>query len=807
MFKGIDEILDLVDSPEDQIGLGDVLKNLKCILPLLHEIDSKQWPKLYIKELVSCCKEELSKKNHPSNYHFIEKTERGGLSKYKKSNPLYSTLWTKPPSSYNPNSFYHLQAHLINSIINFKSVLREEENLEPSIYQSSLSIRKISTKIEFQNILSDIPVKPYETEIFHGYISTLLNKKYKGLKTPLNDIERMLAYTYGDRNPHSKHTKNEQSYIDSFEKELLEIDSESEINPEPIELIHTSNLSKKEAGEARNEGNSGSENFSGPKITTEAKPLDQKSGETPVIRALAMKKKIRGLSRYNQQLPMRWDRLNEYEILSLYVNLKILLNNNYKNISVEKQDSLLALIIIMHWTASPTERALSTIILKNVNNIPDTCPENSIYLCLEERLWVIAKPNLEQRKMRTKWKGHFEKSINSIQLPLNPLCWDLIKNHVNKTASGLNLRSKLFVTNEKDKLEEMLRDFISSTNKKFHSRLTQIRISSHIYDLLIDQTGDAADAALITGRIPNRGQKTALYYYSPLANYLQAEYIKTCMRVEKAITDKIKFNQSSYKNKEVCNYNKVRIGSKICPIRNVVQLMVFDLQAKVNNYKKNHLDEDHLIQFHNAYTAYSVMMIGFATGYRAVRDPFYSESEIDEETSFLVISDKDSDDYYNSRLVWLPQVCRNQISFYSKYRLFLAEKLILTNLELAKKLLKPDLYSWSQPKKNEDQLPFFFFLKDFYKNKPVRPISLHEMTDWITDIPLNANRHYLRTHLREQGVSADYVDSFMGHWDSGQEPYGEYSTLSPLSFIHDIKAPLEKLLDDAGWKAIKGTYA
>ncbi|MCD5380301.1 IS481 family transposase, partial [Candidatus Gracilibacteria bacterium] len=62
------------------------------------------------------------------------------------------------------------------------------------------------------------------------------------------------------------------------------------------------------------------------------------------------------------------------------------------------------------------------------------------------------------------------------------------------------------------------------------------------------------------------------------------------------------------------------------------------------------------------------------------------------------------------------------------------------------------------------------------------------------------------THLRELGVSGEFIDAFMGHWEFGQEPYGKYSSLSPLSYIETLKKPIEILLEMAGWLEIRGVY-
>ncbi|MDH5766975.1 MAG: hypothetical protein OEZ38_13265, partial [Gammaproteobacteria bacterium] len=72
-----------------------------------------------------------------------------------------------------------------------------------------------------------------------------------------------------------------------------------------------------------------------------------------------------------------------------------------------------------------------------------------------------------------------------------------------------------------------------------------------------------------------------------------------------------------------------------------------------------------------------------------------------------------------------------------------------------------------------------------------------------TDLPLNFNRHYLRTRLREEGVAGEVIDAFMGHWELGQEPFGRYSSLSPIEYRSEIKNPLERILADDQWQVIK----
>jgi len=799
--KRLDSLLEVIDPPDGLIGVRDVFQNLVHILPFLTEIEPKEWPRNKVDEWIKTCRSFITKKDYPDSYHYIEKTKGAGLSNYLTSHPLYSTLWTKPPVTLRKEAYYHLQAHLINSIHNFRFNTKDK-NFDSTAYSSSLGIRNIATKVEYEKYLNNIPTKPLSAEKLHPLLVRLTASKKNN---PLVAIERLLAYGLEIRTPYIKQKQRQNAQIESITIEEESVDPESSIPQDPKKIFHSSTLTKKERSESRNEANADEEALSGPRFASEAQNLNDEIGESPESRALTMKTKQRGMARYNQQLPMRWDRLTNYEVISLYIELYNLRALTFKGIKVDFQEKLAVLIVIMHWTACSFEKVVKTIVVKSTDFLPETFKNDRIYLCLKEQLWVINHPGLNQRKIKKDWKRHLEQTTPAIHLPINTLCWEIMRGFLVELESNLNERCLLFKASESKQIQKYLKIFITKVKKKYDSRLTQIRISSHIYDLLIDQTSDVAEASIITGKMPNMGQKASLYYYSPLTSDLQRRYAKTCKKLEKVIFNNTKFS-STTDSDIVIDQQSIRIGSKICPMEQTVQQMVIDLKKKALHYKKDHQDINHLIKFHNAYTAYCVMMIGFATGYRAVRDPFYSETEIDDETGFLVISDKDSDDYYNSRLVYLPKLCRNQITHYSEYKQLLAEKLILTNPVLSKELMEPNILTWSKTIPNNQVLPFFFFLKKFYKHQAVKPLSMHEMTEWITDLPLNANRHYLRTHLRELKVSGEFIDAFMGHWEYGQEPYGKYSSLSPLSYIETLKKPIEKLLNKAGWEEIKGTY-
>jgi hypothetical protein len=71
-------------------------------------------------------------------------------------------------------------------------------------------------------------------------------------------------------------------------------------------------------------------------------------------------------------------------------------------------------------------------------------------------------------------------------------------------------------------------------------------------------------------------------------------------------------------------------------------------------------------------------------------------------------------------------------------------------------------------------------------------------------LPVNANRHYLRSNLLSMGCPSDVLNVFMGHWELGEEPWCGYSAMNPISYRNKIKGYLEQFLLDDGWKPIAG---
>jgi len=56
----------------------------------------------------------------------------------------------------------------------------------------------------------------------------------------------------------------------------------------------------------------------------------------------------------------------------------------------------------------------------------------------------------------------------------------------------------------------------------------------------------------------------------------------------------------------------------------------------------------------------------------------------------------------------------------------------------------------------------------------------------------------------EQKVNGELINAFMGHWGIGQEPWGKFSSSSPLELLEQISPYIDKFLEILGFEVVEG---
>jgi hypothetical protein len=325
--------------------------------------------------------------------------------------------------------------------------------------------------------------------------------------------------------------------------------------------------------------------------------------------------------------------------------------------------------------------------------------------------------------------------------------------------------------------------------------LSARRIERWLFQRLIDETGEAAIGAIVTGNVTT--QANAMVHYT----WLSAVDALSHQHAHAARYDLISRNGlkppcpptaelPSALRSSMCGH-----GSRYVLTETSVQRLVFKLQRLASSMHRSSSLND-LIRGHNAFTLYSLALIGFGTGLRPGVDPIPHPRRIDLLTGLLVWNDKDRQLGEGDRLLWLPEAARDQIVRY--YRHLEALRAELERREFpGTEALRPV----------DDERQSLFLLSAGSELRRSGPKEIAKAFDDLgLPIRLNVWRHYLRTALVGK-LPGDVLMAFLGHWQRGQNPWDTYSALDPSIYIGELSQHLPKLLQRDGWSPLWGLGA
>ncbi|HEU0195598.1 MAG TPA: hypothetical protein VFQ88_00105 [Nevskiaceae bacterium] len=293
----------------------------------------------------------------------------------------------------------------------------------------------------------------------------------------------------------------------------------------------------------------------------------------------------------------------------------------------------------------------------------------------------------------------------------------------------------------------------------------------------MDQTytlsGDWADAAYFGA---GDDADARLYYYAPAHRHLATLNRKVWDGVSRGVGVGAGAARESRALPEAMAIPEY-VGCAACPTLDGVREMVREQVALCRHATGGRPGLHRLRVRHNALTLYTWLMLHWLTGVRPV-DESIQLAHYDAATGVLAVSDKDSDAYYASRVVWIPPIARQQIAAYLK---------------------SVDALST----RGGQTYPAELFFVDEQAGEAIA-LTVDAVRQRLVDYPyrLNAQRHFLRTNLRECGAPGQCVDALLGHGAAGQEPYAEHSAYSVRQLIHELEKPLTTLARRCGWVVI-----
>lgn len=440
----------------------------------------------------------------------------------------------------------------------------------------------------------------------------------------------------------------------------------------------------------------------------------------------------------------------------------------------DQQGVLLREFSTVSWLLSgSTDRVIGIKIAATLSDA--LTPGVPAYLVLDPLCWKIFTTPLKHAfRPGVEVENLYEPVDSWFLLPL-PSGWPVIDRMLARARETIG--SSLF-RGTLSLWDAALRRELDAINKRFRCRLSRFRIASFLSRFVADLNGDRADGALLSLSEDPSGCAARLYYYAPEKQKLAATYGRALNEVFAALPDgrKIRVDPAMATMEQ-----RGRVGSAVVAKHEAVRQCVGALVSTIPAVRRGRPTEAGLIEFHNCFAIYCTTALLWMVGIRAIRDPIELELT-DLESGFLTISDKDGDEYSDARIAWIPPLGVEQLQEYGRHRCALLRRTEFRELQ-------PD---------------HWLFVIETGKARPITPKVLTRFWEGSFPFEPNAQRHYLRTRLREAKVAGEHVDAFLGHGAFGEEAYSRYSCLSPRDLRSVLREPLTTLIHSAGWKLIRG---
>lgn len=173
----------------------------------------------------------------------------------------------------------------------------------------------------------------------------------------------------------------------------------------------------------------------------------------------------------------------------------------------------------------------------------------------------------------------------------------------------------------------------------------------------------------------------------------------------------------------------------------------------------------------------------FAFGTRAIRDAYQEKDVFAEGSGIGILSDKDFQDGYKTRIIWADHRLLSHMAAVEKRLILIARKLRIVSA-------LPKSAVW--------------FLDQEEKPILITPSRISHVFGERFPFPVNTPRKVMRNLLRERGVSHEHAEAWMGHWQYGREPWSPYSSFDFGAFIDTIQAAIPSCLREFGFSWIPG---
>ena len=357
-----------------------------------------------------------------------------------------------------------------------------------------------------------------------------------------------------------------------------------------------------------------------------------------------------------------------------------------------------------------------------------------------------------------------------------------------------------------------------SINKRHGVELTVLRLENTISDRMAQLSpSDYVTPTYFKGMAPN--QLTSSIYTAPDTARLQSVYWEACKSLGKYAEFDLEF-ASSGEQLPIFPPVPVSVGSMYVTEFSHVERTIADFQKRLAAASRQPGLSP--VYAHNLYTTYIIIFFLSVCGARPNSNLLPFDFDIDFKTGLCFVSEKDSNGYTFSRMVWLPMELLEQMQLYTEHCFLLRRFVGAFSSDVAFRFdaaLNPGLLSPRSAVDRANDLkiaksstPFLYFLSEDGRGiQEVSPKYMQQFMppDWEERI--YALRHFVRTYLFNKKCSGEIIDALYGHADFGQAPWTHLSTLNPVMWRQALGHFLTPLLGALKLQALPspliGAYA
>lgn len=227
-----------------------------------------------------------------------------------------------------------------------------------------------------------------------------------------------------------------------------------------------------------------------------------------------------------------------------------------------------------------------------------------------------------------------------------------------------------------------------------------------------------------------------------------------------------------------CANTKELIGSKLSISTSYLKAFYSHLKQVI----ECSLKRKDAVDFLNAYSIYLYHIIILATGRRPQEKHSIKVSDISFVISLIRIEDKSSKGVSSPRLVYLPKWVTEQIRDYLKILQECTKRFLFDKPILATRIRE----------RLEGRAELIEFIDTDHRPNRLTSRLISTLLQDVWPLPLNWQRHFLRSYFIKQEIPQCYVDCFMGHQNQPSNHFGRLGGMS-LSDIKYISISIERL--------------